>query len=75
MCHFNRLNGYSQGSHIPTGIIVKDAFKMKKICNDLEISLGRHWMTVFTETANVLAEFYILKTCLPLFRQNMIYSN
>ena len=54
MCHFNRLNGYSQGNQIPMGIIVKDAFKMKKICNDLEISLGRHQVTTFTETADVL---------------------
>lgn len=52
------------------GIVVKDALKMKKICNALEISLGRHQVTTFTETANVLAGFYILKmhfkTCLNL---------
>lgn len=59
--------------------IVKDAFKMKKICNVLEVSPGRHQVTAFTETARVLAEFYILKmhfkTYLPSFRQNMIHNN
>lgn len=43
------------------GIVVKDVFKMEKICNVLEISPGRHQVTTFTETANVLAGFYILK--------------
>lgn len=61
------------------GTVVKDAFKMKKICNVLEISPGRHQVTTFTETANVLVGFHIqkmhFKTFLPLFKQNVVHNN
>lgn len=58
-------------------IVVMDAFKMKKICNVLEISLGRHQVTRLhlLKLPNSLAGFYILKTYSLVFKQNTIHNN
>lgn len=55
-------------------IVVMDAFKMKKICNVLEISLGRHRVTTFTETAKRFS-WILYSENLLLFKQNTIHNN